>query len=116
MWIKLFFENDGFTFIKIDHEILNKDNKNFKFDLKFIISEAVKSYVRRINIVGNTRTLDKVLRRELLFLEGDPFNGQKLKDSLNALKRLGYFKSVGVNVLKTDIPSSPIPWKGTSKN
>ena len=34
----------------------------------------------------------------------DPFNGQKLR-SLNALKRLGYFKSVGVNVLKTETPS-----------
>ena len=102
--INNFFEKDGFTFIKINHEILNKDNKNSKFDLKFIISEAVKSYVRRINIVGNTRTLDKVLRRELLILEGDPFNGQKLKDSLNALNRLGYFKSVNVDILKTETP------------
>ena len=102
--INNFFEKDGFTFIKINHEILNKDNKNSKFDLKFIISEAVKSYVRRINISGNTRTLDKVLRRELLILEGDPFNGQKLKDSLNALSRLGYFKSVNVDILKTETP------------
>ncbi|GIR62510.1 MAG: outer membrane protein assembly factor BamA [Alphaproteobacteria bacterium] len=102
--INNFFEKDGFTFIKINHEILNKDNKNSKFDIKFIISEAVKSYVRRINITGNTRTLDKVLRRELLILEGDPFNGQKLKDSLNALSRLGYFKSVNVDILKTETP------------
>ncbi|MFL2821525.1 MAG: outer membrane protein assembly factor BamA [Candidatus Puniceispirillales bacterium] len=102
--INNFFEKDGFTFIKSNYEILNKDNKNSKFDLKFIISEAVKSYVRRINITGNTRTLDKVLRRELLVLEGDPFNGQKLKDSLNALRRLGYFKSVNVEILKTETP------------
>ncbi len=102
--INNFFEKDGYTFIKINHEILNKDNKNSKFDLKFIISEAVKSYVRRINIAGNTRTLDKVLRRELLILEGDPFNGQKLKDSLKALSRLGYFKSVNVDILKTETP------------
>ncbi len=102
--INNFFEKDGYTFIKINHEILNKDNKNSKFDLKFIITEAVKSYVRRINISGNTRTLDKVLRRELLILEGDPFNGQKLKDSLNALSRLGYFKSVNVDILKTETP------------
>ncbi len=103
--INNFFEKDGFTFIKINHEILNKDNKDSKLDIKFIISEAVKSYVRRINITGNTRTLDKVLRRELLILEGDPFNGQKLKDSLNALRRLGYFKSVNVDILKTESPS-----------
>ena len=99
-----FFEKDGYTFIKIKHEILNKDNKESKLDIKFSITEAVKSYVRRININGNTRTLDKVIRRELLILEGDPFNGQKLKSSLNALKRLGYFKSVEVNILKTDNP------------
>ena len=99
-----FFEKDGYTFVKIKHEIINKDNKESKLDLKISISEAMKSFVRRINIVGNTRTLDKVLRRELLILEGDPFNGQKLKDSLNAIKRLGYFKSVDVNILKTDTP------------
>ena len=100
-----FFQKEGFTFVKVEHKILNKDNKNNKFDMKFVIKEAIKSYVRRINIIGNTRTLDKVIRRELSLYEGDPFNGQKLKDSLNALKRLGYFKSVGVNILKTDIPS-----------
>ena len=99
-----FFEKDGYTFVKIKHEIVNKDNKESKLDLKISISEAMKSFVRRINIVGNTRTLDKVLRRELLILEGDPFNGQKLKDSLNAIKRLGYFKSVDINILKTDAP------------
>ena len=100
--INNFFEKDGFTFVKIKHEILNKDKKNSKLDIKFLISEAVKSYIRRINIIGNNRTLDKVIRRELLILEGDPFNGQKLKDSINALKRLGYFKSVGVNIVKTN--------------
>ncbi len=102
--INNFFEKDGYTFVKIKHEVLNKDNKDSKLDLKFLITEAVKSFVRRININGNTRTLDKVIRRELLILEGDPFNGQKLKDSLNALKRLGYFKSVEVDILKTDTP------------
>ena len=40
-------------------------------DLKFIITEAVKSYVRRINIIGNTRTLDKVIRREFSISEGE---------------------------------------------
>ena len=102
--INTFFNKDGFTFIKIKHEILNKDNKNSKIDLKFIIAEAIKSYVRRINITGNTRTLDKVIRRELQILEGDPFNGQNLKNSINALKRLGYFKSVDVSILKTETP------------
>ncbi len=102
--INNFFEKDGFTFVKIEHKILNKDNKETKLDLKFFIKEAIKSFVRRININGNTRTLDKVIRRELLILEGEPFNGQKLKESINALRRLGYFKSIDVNLLKTDIP------------
>ena len=100
--INNFFENDGFTFIKINHKILNKDKKTSKLDIKFFITEAVKSYVRRINIIGNTRTLDKVIRREMLIFEGDAFNGQKLKDSINALKRLGYFKSVDIKILKTE--------------
>ena len=100
--LNIYFESDGYTFITIKHEILNKNKKEAKFDIRFLITEAVKSYVRRINISGNTRTLDKVIRRELSLLEGDPFNGQRLRESLNALRRLGYFKTVDVNILKTD--------------
>ncbi len=99
-----FFENNGFAFIKINHEIVNKNNKDSKFDIKFIINEAMKSFVRRINISGNVRTLDKVIRRELSILEGDPYNGQRLRQSLNSLRRLGYFKSVDVNIIKSEIP------------
>ena len=97
-----FFEGDGFTFIKINYEILNKNAKTGLLDLKFNITEGNKSFIRKININGNTRTLDQVIRREFSLLEGDPFNGQRLRDSIKSLRRLGYFKKVDVEILKTE--------------
>ena len=64
-----------------------------------------KSYIGLINISGNTRTLDYVIRRELKLLEGDPFNAQKLKESIQAIRRLGYFTSVDVDLKETSIPN-----------
>ena len=52
----------------------------------------------KITIIGNTRTNDNVIRRELSFLEGDPFNRTKLNLSINSLKRLGYFKKVNYKI------------------
>ena len=49
-------------------------------------------YIQRIDIVGNTRTEDKVIRRELTLAEGDGYNQSKIDQSTKNLKNLGYFK------------------------
>jgi outer membrane protein insertion porin family len=51
-------------------------------------------YVRRINVVGNTKTRDEVVRRELRQLEGSFYDGQRLQDSRKRVDRLGYFDGV----------------------
>ncbi len=91
----------GFSFVKIKSLLKNK-NKGL-LDLVFVIDEGQKSYIRTINISGNTRTLDYVIRRELTLLEGDPFNAQKLKESIQSIRRLGYFTNVDVDLQETDI-------------
>ena len=97
------FGSEGFSFVKIETSLNNK-NKGF-LDLTFKINEGQKSYIGLINISGNTRTLDYVIRRELKLLEGDPFNAQKLKESIQAIRRLGYFASVDVDLKETSIPN-----------
>ena len=54
-----------------------------KIDFNINISESEKSYIERINILGNTRTKDRVIRRELLLNEGDPFIPSQLEKSQN---------------------------------
>jgi outer membrane protein insertion porin family len=60
------------------------------------ISEGPEVYVERINITGNTRSEDRILRRELPFVEGDLFTLQKLQRARQRLINLGYFETVNV--------------------
>jgi outer membrane protein insertion porin family len=62
-------------------------------------------YVRRIDVAGNTRTRDEVIRREFRQLESSWYDGQKIKLSRDRVDRLGYFKEV--NVETNEVPGSP---------
>ncbi len=86
-----YFENIGYSFVKVVPSI--KKRKNF-IDINYNVSEGEKKFINKIIILGNTRTNDNVIRRELSFLEGDPFNKAKLNLSISSLKRLGYFQTV----------------------
>src|ERR1700730_3974901 len=63
-------------------------------DLHYKIDEGTRSFVERINIVGNTRTRDKVIRREVLVSPGDVFNTVRVDISKKRLENLGYFATV----------------------
>src|SRR5881398_1324203 len=63
-------------------------------DLTYRIEEGQRSYVERINIIGNTRTKDKVIRREVLIAPGDVFNTVRVETSKKRLENLGYFTKV----------------------
>jgi outer membrane protein insertion porin family len=86
----------GYTFIEINPEmIVNDDSKTV--DVTFNINEGPKVYVNRINIEGNTRTIDKVIRREFSFSEGDAYNKYLVNYSKDKIKALNYFESVELN-------------------
>jgi outer membrane protein insertion porin family len=61
-------------------------------------------FVERIDIVGNVRTVDSVIRREITLVEGDPFNQSKLRRSESRIRDLGYFSSVEVNAVPGSAP------------
>lgn len=73
-------------------------------DLTYNITEGQRSFVERVNIAGNTRTKDKVLRREILILPGDVFNTVRVDVSKNRLDNLGYFEKVDTFPEDTGIP------------
>lgn len=66
-------------------------------DLTFEIDKGNKVYFGRINVVGNSKTRDKVVRRELLVNEGELYNETRRRESLENVKRLGYFDDVNFN-------------------
>jgi len=75
------------------------DNKKATVDISFKIKEGGKSYIEKIMISGNTNTKDKVILRELLFKEGDMFDGKKMKQSRQNLINLGFFEEVKFDIL-----------------
>src|SRR2546426_4822330 len=73
-------------------------------DVTYKIEEGDRSFVQRINIVGNTRTKDKVIRREVLVAPGDVFNTVRVDITKKRLDNLGYFAKVETYPEETDIP------------
>ncbi|HEX3817972.1 MAG TPA: outer membrane protein assembly factor BamA [Chthoniobacterales bacterium] len=73
-------------------------------DLSYHITEGNRSFVERVNIVGNTRTKDKVIRREILVIPGDVFNTVRVDTSKKRLENLNYFEKVETYPQDTAVP------------
>ena len=85
----------GYAFVDIRPQLdVNPDTG--RIDVTFAVDEGPRVYIERINIVGNTQTLDRVIRRELRISEGDAFNRILLDRSKNRVRALGYFKDVEI--------------------
>ena len=91
---KLLGEN-GFAFADIRART-RRDRENNLIRVEYVIEEGPRVYVERININGNDRTHDEVLRREIRISEGDAFNRVLLERSRRNLRALGYFSSVDI--------------------
>jgi len=81
----------GFAFIDIRPQ-LRRDKKNQIVSVNFSIREGPRLFVERINISGNVRTLDRVIRRELRLAEGDAFNRSRFTRSQGRVRGLDFFK------------------------
>jgi outer membrane protein insertion porin family len=87
--------NLGFAFVDVRPRVQRIRDQRI-INLNFEIREGPKVYVERIDIDGNIRTLDRVIRREFRLVEGDAFNGSLLNRSRQRIERLGFFQSVNI--------------------
>jgi len=85
----------GYAFANVN-PIPELDKNNREVSLTFSVDPGKRVYVRRINFVGNTKTADDVLRREMRQMEGAPVDTSKLKRSKVRLDRLGFFEDVNL--------------------
>jgi len=85
----------GYAFAKIIPDV-KQDRATHTASVRYIIKPEKKVYVSNIVISGNSRTLDRVIRRELYLSEGEPYSQIDLQDSINALRRTGYFNDVKI--------------------
>ncbi|MDF1767255.1 outer membrane protein assembly factor BamA [Maricaulis sp.] len=85
----------GYAFVNI-RPLTSRNREDRTVDVEFVIDEGPRVYIERIDIAGNTRTLDRVIRRELDIVEGDAFNQVLIDRSRNNVRRLGFFEEVEV--------------------
>lgn len=81
----------GYAFADVRPQF-RRSKENLEMNITFVLNEAPRVYVERIDVNGNTLTQDKVLRREFRLSEGDAFNSLGVKRSANRIKSLGFFQ------------------------
>ncbi|HWP65340.1 MAG TPA: outer membrane protein assembly factor BamA, partial [Candidatus Limnocylindria bacterium] len=93
--------DDGYAFAKVE-PVTNVDVEQKTIDVRFQVDRGEPVTVDRIQVAGNTKTRDKVIRRELRLQEQELFSGTKLRKSRDALQRLGFFREVNIGTRRTD--------------
>jgi len=99
--IKTLIADKSYAFVQVVPD-LRKDEKKHTVEVVFKIMPGKKVKIRNVLISGNNRTLDRVVRRELYLGPGDMYSLTDLKDSRNALGRLGYFDSNTIEEKRID--------------
>ena len=88
-------ERSGLRFIRAEPRF-TRNNRTQTIDVEFAIVRGERVFVERIDIQGNTTTLDRVVRRQFVSAEGDPFNPREIREAAERIRALGYFSEVSV--------------------
>jgi outer membrane protein insertion porin family len=97
----------GYAFAEI-HPRISRNRTNHTIDVIFDIEQGPRVYIEKINISGNTRTLDKVIRREFRLVEGDAFNRVLVDRSRTRIRSLGFFKDVDIKPTQGSQPDRTV--------
>jgi outer membrane protein insertion porin family len=87
----------GYANVDVLPEITRNPETN-TVDISFVVDEGPRVYIERLDIVGNTQTLDRVIRREIRVAEGDAFNRVLLDSARNRIRALGFFRDNSVEI------------------
>jgi outer membrane protein insertion porin family len=97
----------GLEFIRVRPEI-NRNINNLTLDFDLIFEKGDRIFIERIDISGNTATLDRVLRRQFFIAEGDPFNPREIKAAADRIRGLGLFSDTSVDARSGSINSQVV--------
>jgi outer membrane protein insertion porin family len=93
------YSDEGYAYVDVSPKV-DQDNEKLLANITFQIDKGKQVYFERIQISGNTKTRDKVLRRELRVYEEELYSGVRLKRGIRNLNRLDYFENVKVDTAK----------------
>ena len=97
----------GYAFVDIRPR-LERNREKKTIDIVFEVKEGPRVYVERIDITGNVRTMDEVIRREFRLVEGDAFNAAKLRRSRQRIQDLDFFEKVSVEQVPGSAPDKAV--------
>ena len=97
----------GLNFVNIEPRV-TRNPANQTLDLTFALTRGQRIFVERIDIEGNTTTLDEVIRRQFTTVEGDPFNPREIRNSAERVRALGYFADAQVQTREGSSPDQVI--------
>jgi outer membrane protein insertion porin family len=97
----------GYAFVDIQPQV-KRNTADKTIDVTYVVNEGKRVYVERIDITGNTRTIDKVIRREMRLVEGDAFNTARLRLSQQKIRNLGFFEKVDVENVPGSAPDRTV--------
>jgi outer membrane protein insertion porin family len=93
----------GYAFVEIRPRV-TKNEAARTVDINFELLEGERVFIERIDISGNSRTLDRVIRRQFQVVEGDAFNAREVREAEDRINGLGYFESASVEVVEGSSP------------
>jgi outer membrane protein insertion porin family len=97
----------GLDFIRVEPRITRND-RELTLDVEFLINRGKRIFVERIDISGNSATLDRVIRQQFRIAEGDPFNPREIRQSAERIRALGFFGSADVKAREGSAPDQVI--------
>lgn len=98
---------DGVDFMRVEPRV-TRNERDLTLDVEFVLSRGKRIFVERIDIEGNTTTLDRVVRRQFDSVEGDPFNPREIRQSAERIRALGYFENAEVNAREGSTPEQVV--------
>nr|WP_325250422.1 outer membrane protein assembly factor BamA [Amylibacter sp.] len=97
----------GLPFVQARPRVTRNDDTR-TLDIEFELARGEKIFVERIDIEGNSTTLDRVIRREFETVEGDPFNARKVQEATDRIRALGFFTKVDVQTREGSAPDQVV--------
>ncbi|SFC56281.1 outer membrane protein assembly factor BamA [Tropicimonas isoalkanivorans] len=95
------------NFIRIEPRLV-RNERNQTIDVEYVITRGPRVFVERIDIEGNTTTLDRVVRRQFKTVEGDPFNPREIRAGAERIRALGFFADADVSTREGSRPDQVI--------
>ena len=105
--IDIYLAKNGFRFFE-PVPVVSRNDENLTMDVEIQINETRKVFVERIEVEGNSTTLDEVIRLQFDFVEGDPFNRRKVLEAVDKIRGLGFFSNVETSTREGSAPEKII--------